>query len=798
MWCDWPATDTSVQLYFLWRLCKLTASSRPQWILRDAVLILPCAFAAWSCWKKLCRRMNTDTLPTKMQAIRYHGPGEPFHHDQIEAPRPRAGEVLVRVGAAGICHTELHLQDGTLNLGVVPLVPGHEIAGDVVAVGEGVHTFSLGDRVAVYYYVGCGGCAWCRSGQENLCPDLVDQLGFTANGGYAEYVVAPARNLVRLPPELSMEEAASLGCSATTALHAIRSVAEVRMGDTVVVYGVGSVGYALIQLCRLAGARVFAVGRTPAKLQLAAELGADATINADEHNPIVEVMRLTDDEGADVVFELVGVTSTMEHSVAMLRRRGRLVFIGYSQDRLLLNPLQMVVKELQVRSAVGNTYAELAETIELAARGRLQPVVDRTIGLDEVPSALDDLAAGRARGRIVITPSLTAPSSRARSEVEQLDADLLAFINRGLGAEHDNDAFNELALRVFAYQFAHNEPYRKYCSKQGRTPDTVPTWRDIPAVPIAAFKATTLSCEPPEQAAALFMSSGTTGGPDQCSRHYHPHLTLYDASVHNCFAGTLVPDYQPGSLLMLSLFPSPEMLPNSSLAYWLGYVMRMFGAPGSRFAMDRNGLDLSTLTRILQEAQQSGTAVCLLGASFSFVHFFDVCREQNLRFQLPNGSRVMDTGGFKGQSREITRQELYRLAREHLGVPRDWCVNMYGMTEHSTQFIDSTIRDRTRGESGPRHKIVPPWARTRVVDPETLEELPAGETGLLLHYDLGNRNSVLAVLSEDIGYALGDGFELLGRAKGAEARGCSVAVDELLGALSKQPDDQPFGDRSSR
>lgn len=742
--------------------------------------------------------MNANTLPTTMQAIRYHGPGEPFHHDQIGVPRPRAGEVLVRVGAAGICHTELHLQDGTLNLGVVPLVPGHEIAGDVVAVGEGVHTFSLGDRVAVYYYVGCGHCAWCRSGQENLCRDLVDQLGFTANGGYAEYVVAPARNLVRVPPELSLEEAASLGCSATTALHAIRSVAEVRMGDTVVVYGVGSVGYALIQLCRLAGARVFAVGRTPAKLRLAAELGADVTINADEHNPVVEVMRLTDDEGADVVFELVGVTSTMEQSIAMLRRRGRLVFIGYSQDRLLLNPLQMVVKELQVRSAVGNTYAELAETIELAARGRLQPVVDRTIGLNEVPSALDELASGRARGRIVITPSLTAPSSRSMSEVEQLDADLLAFINRGLEAERDDDAFNELALRVFAYQFAHNEPYRKYCLKQGRTPDTVPTWCAIPAVPIAAFKATTLSCEPLEEAAALFMSSGTTGGPDQRSRHYHPHLTLYDASVRNCFAGTVIPDCQPGSLLMLSLFPSPEMMPNSSLAYWLGYVMRTFGAPGSRFVMDRNGLDLSTLTRVLQEAQESGTPMCLLGASFSFVHFFDACGEQNLRFQLPNGSRIMDTGGFKGQSREITRQELYRLAREHLGVPRDWCVNMYGMTEHSTQFIDSTIRDRTHGESGPRHKIVPPWARSRVVDPETLEELPTGEAGLLLHYDLGNRNSVLAVLSEDIGYALGNGFELLGRAKGAEARGCSVAVDELLGALLKQPDDQPSIDRSSR
>jgi 2-desacetyl-2-hydroxyethyl bacteriochlorophyllide A dehydrogenase len=700
----------------------------------------------------------------------------------------------VQVKAAGICHTELHLQNGTLNLGVMPLVPGHEIAGEVVAVGDGVHMVKPGDRVAVYYYVGCGHCVWCRSGQENLCRDIVDQLGFTANGGYAEYVVALARNLVSLPPEVSMEEAASLGCSATTALHAVRSVADVRLGETVVVYGVGSVGYALIQLCKLVGARVLAVGRTATKLQLAAELGADVTINADQQNPVVEVMRLTGDEGADVVFELVGVTTTMENSMAMLRRRGRLVFIGYTQDRLLLNPLQMVIKELQVRSAVGNTYAELVETIALAAQGRLRPVIDRTIDLPEVQTALADLEAGRARGRVVITPSQAGTSVQARNEGEILAADLLAFVNQGLEAERDDHRFNELALRLFAYQFTHNEPYRKYCLQKARTPDQVQSWREIPAVPISAFKATTLTCEPPEQAAAVFMSSGTTGGPERRSRHYHPTLELYNASVRNCFAGTVIPDTSPGSMLMLSLFPSPEHLPHSSLAYWLGYIMQTFGAPGSRFVMDhRDGLNLAVLEHALREAEASSRPVCLLGASFSFVHLWDLCQQGGLKFQLPAGSRIMDTGGFKGHSREITRQELYVFARDYLRIPRELCVNMYGMTEHSTQFIDSTIQDRALGRTGPRHKIVPPWARTLVVDPYTLEEVPAGEMGLLLHYDLANRNSVLAVLSEDIGYALGDGFEILGRAKGAEARGCSVAIDELLTAIAIPAEQQANG-----
>jgi len=725
---------------------------------------------------------------TTMRAVRYHGPGERFHHDEVPIPEPGAGQALVRVGAAGMCHTELHMQHGTLNMGVAPLVPGHEIAGQIVSLGRGGSGFNVGDRVAVYYYVGCGRCSWCRQGMENLCPNIVNQLGFTADGGYAEYVVAPIRNLVHLPPTLSVEDAVSLGCSGTTALHAVRSVAEVRLGDTVVVYGVGSVGYSLIQLSKMAGARVFAIGRTEEKLRLAKELGADAIINADRHNPSVEVMRLTGDEGADVVFELVGITETMEHSVAMLRRRGRLVFIGYSQDRLLLNPLQFVVKELQVRGSVGNTYTELAEVVRLAGEGRLRAVIARAIGLDDVPDALADLEAGRVNGRIVIVPSHASAPVEEWTEAERLDTDILAFINEGLEAERDDARFNALALRLFRYQYAHNAAYQKFCASKGGTPATVAEWREIPAIPISAFKLATLACEPVEEAAAVFMSSGTTGGAEHRSRHYHPHLDIYDASVRNCFVGTVVPDVAPGALLMLSLFPSAGQMPHSSLAHWLDYVIAQFGAPGSRNVVDDNGLDVGAMTEILREAAGMNTPLCLLGASFSFVHFFDACARAERRFHLPPGSRLMDTGGFKGQSREITRQELYGMAREFLGIPREFSVNMYGMTEHSTQFIDSTIRDRTRGITGPRHKIVPPWARTRVVDSETLEPLPDGEAGLLLHYDLGNRNSVFAVLSEDMGYALGGGFELLGRVKGAEARGCSIAVDELLEAIKQRPE----------
>jgi hypothetical protein len=144
----------------------------------------------------------------------------------------------------------------------------------------------------------------------------------------------------------------------------------------------------------------------------------------------------------------------------------------------------------------------------------------------------------------------------------------------------------------------------------------------------------------------------------------------------------------------------------------------------------------------------------------------------------------MDTGGYKGRSREYGKEELYALVTDRLGVPPTHIVNMYGMTEHGTQFLDAVLRDHCRGRRGlVRYKVVPPWARTLVVDPDTMAERPPGERGLLLHFDLINRASALAVLTEDVGHAVGDGFELLGRAQGSEARGCSIALDELVAAV---------------
>jgi hypothetical protein len=362
-------------------------------------------------------------------------------------------------------------------------------------------------------------------------------------------------------------------------------------------------------------------------------------------------------------------------------------------------------------------------------------------------------------------------------EVEAIDQELLALLHQGCDRPLDDAAFDGLARRLFAYQFAANMPYQKFCRSRSRTPETVRHWRNIPAVPIGAFKELMLSCVPGEQAEAVWMSSGTTNS-EKRSKHYIARLELYNASMLPNFAAHVLPD--AARMPMLVLNPPRTSLPNSSLAHYLHLVLETFGTPGSEFVLHQAGLDVERLAQVLRQAEASGQPVCLLGTSFAFVHALDTFAGLGHRFRLPAGSRLMDTGGFKGRSRELTPQELYALCTEYFGVPETHCVNMYGMTEFSSQFLDNTLRLAHSGRQAPVAKENAPWTRTLVVDPETLESVPAGRKGLLLHYDLANRNSVIAILTEDIGVEVEGGFVLLGRAQGSEARGCSLAIDEML------------------
>jgi hypothetical protein len=346
-----------------------------------------------------------------------------------------------------------------------------------------------------------------------------------------------------------------------------------------------------------------------------------------------------------------------------------------------------------------------------------------------------------------------------------------------------DDAFNDTALTIFRYQFERNVPFAAFCRRRDRTPARVRHWTEIPAVPTAAFREVALVAGDPAAADIVFRTSGTTRGRERRGTHFVLDRSVYHASLLPNFAGRLLPDGAP--VRMLSLLPPAEELSDSSLAHMITVVMKRFGAPGSRcVASVRNGIDFDGLAAALDVAEREGAPVCLLGTSFSFVHWMDHLDATGRSFTAPAGSRLMDTGGYKGRSREVPADELRAAYVRLLGLDPDYCVNEYGMTELGSQAYDSTLFERVRqGAAGARRKFAPPWMRTRVVHPDTLEPVRAGTPGLLQHVDLANLSSVLVVQTEDLGVATDDGFAVLGRAPGATPRGCSIAMDDLLSSV---------------
>ena len=354
---------------------------------------------------------------------------------------------------------------------------------------------------------------------------------------------------------------------------------------------------------------------------------------------------------------------------------------------------------------------------------------------------------------------------------------LLAF----LAQDGCTDAeFDSLAAALFAFQYAHDEPYRLFCQRRGVTPRRVGAWREVPPVPISAFKDATLSCVPPADCERVFMTSGTSRG-EVKGRNHHPTIAVWDRSMRRHFEQRFLQGRGP--MAMLLLFPDDGQLPNSSLARYLSLAARCHGLPGSRSYIGPQGLDVDGVGTALATAIAAQQPVALMGASFSVVHLLDALRERGLRYALPPGSRILDTGGYKGQARELPPDAFYASLAETFGVPRTQCINMYGMTELSSQFYDA-------GNAVlPSVKRAPHWLRSRVLDPLSGQEVPRGERGVLAHCDLANFNSAIAILTEDVGVAVedsqGPGFLLLGRAEGAEAKGCSLAVQEFLEATRR-------------
>lgn len=356
-------------------------------------------------------------------------------------------------------------------------------------------------------------------------------------------------------------------------------------------------------------------------------------------------------------------------------------------------------------------------------------------------------------------------------EASELVDAVLAFIGQDGCSDEE---FNALALRLFTFQHANNEAFRRFCQRRGATPRTVKSWREIPAVPISAFKEVTLSSLPAQEAQRVFMTSGTTRK-EVKGRHYHPTIAVYDRSMTKNFGAR----FMAGSerLPMAILFPGEQDLPNSSLAHYLALAVAHYGNDDSRVFVTPEGMDSAGLRAWLRVREAEGRPCAVLGASYAFVHLVDELRQGGERFHLPAGSRILDTGGYKGQARELPLEDFYAGLEAFFGVPRERCINMYGMTELSTQLYDDGNVLVPSVKSGPH------WIRSRLLDPLTGREVAQGQRGVLAHCDLGNFNSVTTILTEDVGVGVATGgFLLLGRAEGAEAKGCSLAVEEFLRA----------------
>jgi hypothetical protein len=352
--------------------------------------------------------------------------------------------------------------------------------------------------------------------------------------------------------------------------------------------------------------------------------------------------------------------------------------------------------------------------------------------------------------------------------------------------EWPDAAFELLARALFQHQFDHCGPYQHYCRVRGVTPETLPSWEQIPAVPTEVFKSVDLCTFDPATALATFETSGTTLGTR--GRLHLRRTDTYRACLGPWLDGLLLPDRTRPRILALAPSWQDDLV--SSLSFMLGWAVDRRGATGSRFLWRDGQPDLAGAIAALRRCSDAGVPVLLMGTARAFESLLELGLAGGRGIRLPKGSRLMETGGLKGSDQHLEAGALRRALAGALALPEATIVSEYGMTELASQGYHPVLRasfdDGARGRfvSPDQRRLFafPPWCRVRAVDPDSLEVLPFGERGLLCFWDLGNVDSVLAVQTADEGIVTPEGVRLFGRAKGASPRGCSLAVDEILGA----------------
>ena len=369
---------------------------------------------------------------------------------------------------------------------------------------------------------------------------------------------------------------------------------------------------------------------------------------------------------------------------------------------------------------------------------------------------------------------MTVPHEPATESFDLLSTELIAAFDgwRPGTSSWDESTLDSWARRAFHVQFEGNTAYRKYCEARDVRPSDVKGWRDVVPVPTEAFRVVDLVVGSGADAKLIFLTSGTTRGRSAQGRHLVRSPELYRASLRAGFRGFVLGE--DNSAKLVALPPTFTQESDSSLGWMLDDLRVGFGREDGVSVASLAGIDWALLDAEVQESEKGGRPLCLLGTTLGFAEWLDRLHDgRSAKARLPHGSMMMDTGGEKGRP-GLERTSVMRGLIERLGILPDAIVNEFGMTELLSQRY---------GQGDPAHPLVgPPWLRSRILDPVTLEELPPGETGILCHFDLANLGSVCAVLTDDQGRAVGDGIEWVGRMEGAPPRGCSLATAELMEA----------------
>jgi len=326
-----------------------------------------------------------------MKAALFHGSGKPLEITEVPTPEPGAGEILVKVAACGVCHTDLHYIDhGVPTFKDPPMILGHEPSGIVAKAGAGVKNFKEGDKVLLPAVLTCGYCVNCRRGRENICDNMV-MFGNHVDGAYAEYVVAPAKDALPMPDDVPLEEGSIIADAISTPYHAVVIRGQVRAGDNVVVFGCGGVGINAVQVAAAVGASVIAVDIVPEKLEMARKLGAQAVVNASKEERIDKTIKKLTGGGADVSFEAIGNPKTIQDAFACIRKGGRTVVIGYTNKNVELPASKIMFFEQEIIGSLGCRPVDYPKIIEMARTGKikLKELVTGRFPLEKINDAFD-------------------------------------------------------------------------------------------------------------------------------------------------------------------------------------------------------------------------------------------------------------------------------------------------------------------------------------------------------------------------------------------------------------------------